>query len=415
VKSYFTKIYQPNGDYIDTLKNVNFSGFRKQINGGLGELVFSIPKKFDDFDENYLIKLNNKIDVWVSDSDTGSDGLKIYSGYISQYEPYIEGQEEGVNVRCLGYVTKLKQQIARDFLGSSAYVQLITRTVLGLRFDDDPSDEDEQSAQIHIILAGLLNLYNGVYSESTSSEGVKNPYILNDTSQIEQTTNTMKYVFNTFSFFDIIEKCREYSPANWWWYIGADNILQFKAKPTQATHTFTFGKDFKNIKVEKNMESIVNNVLFSSVSDDILVPSILRLYKNQESEDLYDDRWEIITDSRVKETTTADNKGNSRLLEKKDADVRVMIEILDNNGSQTGYDIESINPGDTCKFVGFNDITSQTFTDNMQIVGVEYSANSVRLEIESLKPSVSRELQKNTNKLNDRDSELRDLTSYTIV
>jgi hypothetical protein len=228
-----------------------------------------------------------------------------------------------------------------------------------------------------------------------------NPIVNYSSTSIEDTGESMTYIFNTIFYNDAIDKCREASPTNWWWYVGADNILKYKPKPSRATHTFTFGKDFKNIKVEKNMENIINNVLFCSNNQN---RQIVKRYQDVDSEDQFDDRWEIYTDSRVTQGTTADRMSNSELDAKKDAQVKVIIEIVDNNGANSGYDIESIEPGDTCKFVGFNDITSQTFTDNMQILSVDYTPDSVKLEIESLSPSIARENQENKRKIAEQEA-----------
>jgi hypothetical protein len=228
-----------------------------------------------------------------------------------------------------------------------------------------------------------------------------NPIVNYSSTSIEDTGESMTYIFNTIFYNDAIDKCREASPTNWWWYVGADNILKYKPKPSRATHTFTFGKDFKNIKVEKNMENIINNVLFCSNNQN---RQIVKRYQDVDSEDQFDDRWEIYTDSRVTQGTTADRMSNSELDAKKDAQVKVIIEIVDNNGANSGYDIESIEPGDTCKFVGFNDITSQTFTSNMQILSVDYTPDSVKLEIESLSPSIARENQENKRKIAEQQA-----------
>jgi hypothetical protein len=149
------------------------------------------------------------------------------------------------------------------------------------------------------------------------------------------------------------------------------------------------------------MESVVNNVLFCSNNEN---RQIVKRYQDTTSEDQFDDRWEVYTDSRVTQGTTADRMSESELDLKKDAEVKVSIEILDNNGKESGYDIESIEPGDTCKFTGFNDITSQTFTDNMRILSVDYTPDSVKLEIEKLDPSIARENWENKRKIAEQES-----------
>jgi len=385
MKTYYAKIYQPNGKYIDTIKDINFTGFRKQINGGLGELSFSLPKKFDDFDENYIIKLNNKIDLWINDDDTGTDGLKIYSGFISNYQPFIQDHNEGVNIKCLGYVSKL----ATSLLKINNYITVTTKS--------DSILKTGHTAELAPELSGIVRSIMNRYTIEA-----RNPIVTYTAQSIVNTGSTVAYIFSGKFFFDAIDKCREIAPQDWWWYVGADNILQFKPKPTTATHTFTFGKDFKSIKVEKNMENVINNILFSN--GDNPDADILKIFSDTASNELFDDRWMIKTDGRVSITTTADSMGNSVLAENKDVQIKVIVEVLDNNGGSSGYDIESIQPGDTCKFIGFNDITSQTFTDNMQILGINYTPNSVTLEVESLNPSIARANWENQRRIIQQES-----------
>ncbi|MGY3406090.1 hypothetical protein ACVWZV_002203 [Bradyrhizobium sp. GM5.1] len=50
-----------------------------------------------------------------------------------------------------------------------------------------------------------------------------------------------------------------------------------------------------------------------------------------------------------------------------------------------GYDIEDIEPGDTCTFVGYSSELSDIFRDNMLITSVQYTLGSVTIEAELVK------------------------------
>ena len=384
MKRYFAKIYQPNNKYITSWNDFSFDGFSMSINGGLGECTIKLARKFDDFGEDEDVKLNNKVEIWVSDGDTDSSGLKIYSGFMSRYTPFIDGHSEGVEITCLGYVSKLGTSI----LKSGSQIELKTDTALGLTTGATAS-----SAEVNLIVKTIINGYR---------IEAKNPIINYSATSTEDSGNTMTYTFNAKKYNEALDICREYAPADWWWFIGSDNILQFKPKPSLADHKFIFGKHFKSIKVEKNMENVVNRVLFSS--GDNTDQQILKLYSDTDSSDNYDDRWEVITDNRVSVSATSDNAGQSTLAEKKDADVKTTIEILDNNGSENGYDIESIHPGDTCKFLNLNTVTSKTFTGNMTIKSVDYSPDKVILEIESLSILTGKEIIENKKKIEEQEA-----------
>ena len=93
--------------------------------------------------------------------------------------------------------------------------------------------------------------------------------------------------------------------------------------------------------------------------------------------------------------------------EHKDPDIKVKVEIIDNNYSTKGYDIESIEPGDTCSFVGFSDSLNETFKEGMIITEVEYHLDRVMLTIEPLQASIAdriEEVARGLSSLNSKDA-----------
>src|SRR3990172_580320 len=113
-KQYLIKVYRANGNYLTTWSDASPSGSTADINGGLGSMTFALARPFDNFGENNDVKLNNDVRVTVHDSETSGAGTLIYSGYISQYSPFIDGKSEGVQVTCLGYASKLASDIYKN-------------------------------------------------------------------------------------------------------------------------------------------------------------------------------------------------------------------------------------------------------------------------------------------------------------
>lgn len=377
MKKFFVKVFAPNGDYITTFSDVKLNGFNKQINGGLGQLTFELARKFDDFNEGIEIKHNNKIEVWISDKDTTSIGKRIYSGFISGYSPVVDEGEEKVKVYCLGYISKLDTSLLRN--GSTIAIKY-------------------NSYEIANIVKNIIDRYQ---AEAT------NPVVNYTSTSIENTGTTTTYLFEAKTFKEALDKCVEMSPADFYYYIDADNILHFKQKPSTPTHRFIFGKHFKKVSVFKNMEKVWNNILFFNSSTNST--KILKRYRDINSENNFDDRWYIITDGRVKDMATANSMANSFLNERKDAEIDVEVEIIDNNESDFGYDIELIEPGDTCQFLGFNTTTSQTFSDNMLIKEVDYKIDKVVIRLESLQESLARQQNKTRAKI--KEESLSDIPS----
>jgi len=71
----------------------NFGEFTKEINAGLGECIIDLAVKFDY--QGTELSIGNVVDIIISDKDTTNEGFrKIYSGYISTIEPFVDGKNK---------------------------------------------------------------------------------------------------------------------------------------------------------------------------------------------------------------------------------------------------------------------------------------------------------------------------------
>jgi hypothetical protein len=202
------------------------------------------------------------------------------------------------------------------------------------------------------------------------------------------------------------DKIKEICPAGWFWYIDEGRFVWLKSKPTTPTHTFVFGKHFTSVKVERSIEKLRN--VFILWNGETGGAQIYKSYIDQASIDQYRRRVELVNDWSVGDVTTADKMAAKFLAERKDPDIKVICEIADNNEDPlNGYDIESIQPGDTCNFKGFNDDVSNIFMENMLISKVVYSLGKVELTIEVQKVGVvewQKETEKKINEANSADA-----------
>ncbi len=377
-------VYDADGNYIKTWNDADFTGFRKKINGGLEECIIKLARKFDDYGEYYDVKLNNEVRIKITDEDTIGTADKeklIYSGYISKYEPFIEGGKEGVTISCLGYYTKFAQDI---------YKNGTTTTIT------------ESATDVGTMFRNLMDRYRAETS---------NPKLNYTNESIETTGTTATYTFEMMTYREAIDIIKKLAPANWWWYVGADHLVKFKPKPTATTHTFIFGRHFTSVRVEKGMEKIKNAVLFWNQITG--TGQIYKLYKDEASVNDYGRRiTKYIDPGRVGSTTDADKIAEGIIEEHKEPDIKVIVEIIDNNYSSKGYDIESIEPGDTCVFLGFSDALNETFKENMIITEVEYHLNRAILIIEPLSASIVDRIEEIARGL--ENSQSKDApTSYT--
>jgi len=373
-KNIHINVYSPQGEFLKAWKDATFVGFTKEINGGLGECVIKLARKFDDYGEYFDVKLNNEVQIKITDKDTAETSEKeklIYSGYISKYEPWVEGGKEGVTVTLLGYYTKFAQDI---------YKNGTTTTIT------------ETAEDVGQMFRNLMDRYRAETS---------NPKLNYSNESIEETGTTATYTFEMMTYREAIDIIKSLAPANWWWYVDQENIVHFKPKPSSATHTFIFGRHFRSVRIEKGMEKIKNALLFWNSKTG--AGQVYRLYDDDGSISDYGRRvLKYIDPGRIGDTVDADKIAQGFISEHKDPDVKVVVEIMDNNYDPfRGYDIESIEPGHTCSFAGFSESLSETFEENMLITKVEYYLDKVRLTIEPMKAGIVDRVEKIAREIGD--------------
>ena len=138
---------------------------------------------------------------------------------------------------------------------------------------------------------------------------------------------------------------------------------------------------------------IASNGTISEFSSNAAI-TISKLYTDATSTSDNGYLFEKQTDGRVTVTATSDKWGTAFINANKDIDIKTELTIIDNNvDTMRGYNIESINPGDTCKLINIKD-TNNTFKDSMAITAVNYTPNTATLELESVRDSIEREFAK---------------------
>ncbi len=98
-KRYLYKIYDDAGAFLRTWGDVvSEPQFTADINGAFSELTVKVARNVFDFGENTDIKYGNRLKLYVFDGDSGQNGTLIFSGFISRYEPVIDGGQMTIEV-----------------------------------------------------------------------------------------------------------------------------------------------------------------------------------------------------------------------------------------------------------------------------------------------------------------------------
>lgn len=378
MKRYVFKAYDATGGFLSTIPDVvDDPKFTSYINSGLGEMTFRLPRSVFDFNEGTIIAQNNEITIDCHDVD-GS--VRIYSGYISKYAPTLNKGEEFVQVTCLGYSSQLERYMHEDASGNTTLNYL----------SEDPTD----------ILKDVLDKY--------VTAGGKVDY---DATSTDDTGTTVTYEMNTYTVKESLDKVNELSPNGWYYFVGADNIVQFHAKGTTADHTLVLGKDVQTIIPEKSLEGMTNKIYFTG-GEDATGGTIYKRYERSSSISNYGLYAKKVVDTRVTDITTMDIMAGASLDRGDTPETRTTLVIRDNNTTDgRGYDIESIQPGETLKLLGYTqqntnlwntaiwdvdkwdyDLT-QVSSTVQQIMKVTYEPTKLTLELSSKLPDISHRVE----------------------
>ena len=371
-KKIIVNVYNSNGGFIKSLPNFIFDSFTKELNGGLSECVLQTNAGFDY--SGIDLVLGNKVEIRVVDKDTvalsNDAAVIIYSGYISYIERDIDGPTEAVRIHLLGYYTLL----ALDILKNSTQTTLYSNSTSGLTATIGSQD----AADIALMVRGVIDRYR--------AETVL-PQLSYDVLDIPLAGQTAVYTFEQKTYREALDVLRSLAPSGIFYYVDETGKVSFKTKPTTPTHKFIFGRHFKKVHVEHSLEKVRNFLLVwngkQSPSD------IYEHYQDADSIAIHGRRADRANDYGISTTGAADLLGARFLADNKRPDVKVVCTIIDNNLDENlGYNIEDIQPGDTCSFYGFAPGFDDIFQDNMLITSVNYSLDSVEIVVEIIKSSL---------------------------
>jgi hypothetical protein len=382
-KHVFARVSRSNGERITDWHNIRFDGFTKALNAGLGQCVFELGVAFDY--DSHDLRVGNDVEIIVSDGDTtgpGHDGggtRIVYKGYISLIERVVDSSTEKAIVHLLGYYTLLALDVLKNSTQTTLYSAAAGLTT---------ASGSQAAADVGLIMRAVIDRYR---AENTDPK-----LFYNGENDIPDTGVTVTYTFQRKTYRNALDSLKAMAPEGVYWYVDETGRVTFKEKPAAATHTFVFGKHFTTVRVEESLEKVRN---FALVWDG---DTLHNHYQDDASIATYGRRAELINDYGVANTNAADELGAKFLAEARNPSLRVICTIVDNAGGAHGYDIESIQPGDTCKFVNFSSSgLSDAFHDNMLITSVDYSLDRAIIEIEIIRSGLLDRQAKQTRDIND--------------
>lgn len=387
-KRYLYKIYDSSGTFLTTWGDVvSEPEFSIDINGGFSEMVVRLARSESDYDENVSVDYENQLKLYEFDEDTGFTGVIIYSGKISRYVPQIIGPREYVEVTFLSYWWEL-QHIMLESSGDTE-----------VTYTTQAPDAILKDALDKFTAAGGRLDYDGGSTDATGT--------------------TVTYKFNTSTYQEVLLKCLELAPYDWYIRVGADDIIYFQQKSSTADHTLTLGKEISEYYPEKRIENIINTIYFVGGGS----PKLYKKYTDAASVTAYGTKAIKYIDERVTASGTSD-KIKDRIFDNlSEPEIRITAKIMDNNGegriNNRGYDIESLLVGQTVQIRNATAKTSNLWDEIvwdvdswdyditnaaaqiLQIVRVQYTADYAIIELSNKQPDIVRRVEEINRQLID--------------
>lgn len=333
MKKFILKIYSTDGLALESTEGniLKAPRFSKSINGGLGSCNIELNYSFGELGSQV-----GKIARIYMVNELHKLGKLIYTGQITrQSEVYASGRQS-VKLELLGIQSLLYNAYYKDVDYEVSHV------------NQDPK----------AIIEAIVDHFNTVYSGS----------LVSYSDSIDLVGTNVSYDFSSRKWFDSIRDVFDLIGTGWYWYINEKGVFNLHEFPTTATHTFTAQKDVERIEVTRNIEQIINlSYLNYDGGDDS--------ENNAISQSSYGLRELYSDDQKINDSITASEFNDKKVNDNKDPRVETRLII------NSEYDIESINPGDTCQVLNLP-LGSDVLTKNMKIVRINYQGEKAVLYLE---------------------------------
>jgi hypothetical protein len=339
--------------------------FDARLNGGYGECVLDVGGwKMDDFAEGASVDHMNIVDIFanVTDQQTMTQAsTRVYRGFVSSYTPYLHGGDEGVRITCLGLASLLT---ASKYGTATAYS--VTQTA------QDPE----------FIAKAIIDNFNAAFSGSLISyTGTTSPVGTNVT-----------YAFTDLSWFDAVQQTLKLADDGWWWLVDAGGQFYFQDRPASVNHVLTFNLDIEDFEAPKTMEKSRNEIIVERSGGTRTSYTDATSQTNLGTGSPATGKWtEVVSDSSITNSGTADQLGDKKLAELKDPKVSARVTV------NRMYNIDSIKPGDIVAFANFKSSSSFFGSNALQVVSMSWNGDVVSLELEQQNTSLARELESFVN------------------
>jgi len=347
-KTYLYKFYRGNGTYITSFYLNNFEvgtipTYTWKINGGKGNLSLEYIAPIQEFVENSLgVNLPVVIQIWMHDRETPSTGKLIYTGSLIDNNYTLSGE---------GFIKP------NGFLYISGEKDLENKVVENVI--TGATTISYSNMDIGDIIKDLLDKYQ-----------LKGGTVTYDGNSIPTVGTSISITVKNETYLGAIRRICGYLPQFWSFFIDGSNKFNLVLTDLdQIDHQIYIGKEGIEGSLRLSFGEVVNTLFFHG-GDTGGGNKLYKKYSNPVSQGVFGVYETIISDERVTNVSTVDVKAN-QILSRKGTPIRYLeATIVDSNGDDFGYDIDSITPGDTLQLLS-SEIPTQftTWRDDTGALG----------------------------------------------
>jgi hypothetical protein len=324
-KTYLYKLYRPDGSLITAFYSNGFEigtipSYTWKINGGLGNISINYIAPIQKFVETSLgTDLPQRVEVVMHDKESPATGQVVYSGRLVE-NSYTLSKEGFIRPDSFLYIS------GENDLESKVVENLITGATSISYSNMDIAD----------IIKDLLDKYQ-----------LKGGVVSYDNTTLPTVGTSISITVKNETYLGAIKRICGYLPAFWSFNIDGANKFNLKFTDLDVVdHQVYIGKEGIEGSLRLAFGDITNGIFFHGGD----IGGGNRLYKKYSltaSQLQFGVYESIISDERVTNTSTIDVKAD-QILSRKGLPIRYLEAIIiDSNGSEFGYDIDLIKPGDT--------------------------------------------------------------------